>query len=177
MKLFLSPLQLAFYTTSDSKWSAFCRPLLLCFLTADIYLILKKKLQAFTSGRVIHWSKSAGTFGAHREGYNRPINAWRKKNQRMANQIAKLTNVRIEHNNGHNEQLDDEENNSDSTHVFETQQPKKIQQNDDEDDLDNAVVPFTADVTSFKLPRNFILPLTFTPYDGVGDPKKHIKKL
>ncbi|XP_015940855.1 uncharacterized protein LOC107466394 [Arachis duranensis] len=41
---------------------------------------------------------------------------------------------------------------------------------------DNSVGPFTPDVMNFKLPQRFTLPMTLTPYDELGDPKKFLKK-
>ncbi|XP_016192188.1 uncharacterized protein LOC107633070 [Arachis ipaensis] len=86
-----------------------------------------------------------------------------EENQRMENQIVELTNAWIENND--NEQWEDDEENSDPTHIYENQQPEKNQQNDDDDKLDNAARPFIADMMNFMLPRNFTLPLTLTPYD------------
>ncbi|QHN87375.1 Putative gag protein [Arachis hypogaea] len=94
----------------------------------------------------------------------------------MTNQIAKLTNARITHNDDHNKQSDDEEANSDPTHVSETQQPEEDQPDNEDDELDNVVGPFTVDVMNFQLPKNFALPMTLTLYDGLNDSKKYVKK-
>ncbi|KAL4397411.1 hypothetical protein AHAS_Ahas01G0189200 [Arachis hypogaea] len=99
-----------------------------------------------------------------------------KENQRMPNQITELTNARVENNDNHNEQPKDDEENSNPTHISKTQESERDQQNDEDDELDNTVGPFTADVMNFKLPRNFVLPITLTIYNDMGDPKKYVKK-
>ncbi|XP_025704106.1 uncharacterized protein [Arachis hypogaea] len=105
----------------------------------------------------------------------------RNENQRMQQQIEQLINARIEHGNNHNEQNNDEEH---RTHVSETPQDEEgggpheseKRAETDKDELDNSTGPFTADIMNFQLPRQFTLPTTLTPYDGLGDPKQHIKK-
>ncbi|XP_016164649.1 uncharacterized protein LOC107607184 [Arachis ipaensis] len=103
-----------------------------------------------------------------------------QKNQRMAYQIAELNNARIENNNGRQPQQEDEEHQSDPSHVSETiriqPQDEKVQPEDKDKEPDNSVGPFTPDVMSFEMPRRFTLPMTLTPYDGLGDPKKFLKK-
>ncbi|XP_015942775.1 uncharacterized protein LOC107468047 [Arachis duranensis] len=105
----------------------------------------------------------------------------RNENQRMQQQIEQLINARIEHGNNHNERNNDEEH---RTHVSETPQDEEgggphdseKRAETDKDELDNSTGPFTADIMNFQLPRQFTLPTTLTPYDGLGDPKQHIKK-
>ncbi|XP_016185949.1 uncharacterized protein LOC107627638 [Arachis ipaensis] len=94
-----------------------------------------------------------------------------EENQRMAAQITELNNGRIENNNAHQPQPEDAEHHSDPTHVSET-----IRVEDEDEEPDELVGPFTPEVMNFELPRRFTLPLTLTPYDGLGDPKKFIKK-
>ncbi|XP_057747080.1 uncharacterized protein LOC130966309 [Arachis stenosperma] len=38
------------------------------------------------------------------------------------------------------------------------------------------ISPFSEEIMSFKMPKNFTLPMTLTPYKGIGDPKIHITK-
>ncbi|XP_072074122.1 uncharacterized protein [Arachis hypogaea] len=101
-------------------------------------------------------------------------------NQRMQNQIAQLVQARLEHNNDDHEQ----QGNNERTHVSETPQSnnegnhqnEEAQPDNEEEQPDNSAGPFTADIMNFQLPRQFTLPSTLTPYDGLGDPKKHVKK-
>ncbi|XP_072088112.1 uncharacterized protein [Arachis hypogaea] len=105
----------------------------------------------------------------------------RNENQRMQQQIEQLINARIEHGNNHDERNNDEEH---RTHVSETPQDEEgggphdseKRAETDKDELDNSTGPFTAAIMNFQLPRQFTLPTTLTPYDGLGDPKQHIKK-
>ncbi|XP_057720151.1 uncharacterized protein LOC130934611 [Arachis stenosperma] len=107
-----------------------------------------------------------------------------EENQRMANQIANLNNARIENNNDRQERTEEAKHQSEPTHVFETarcedEQPgynEEARQENENDDLENSPGPFTAEVMNFVLPRRFTLPTTLAPYDGLGDPKKYIKK-
>ncbi|QHO10812.1 uncharacterized protein DS421_15g492810 [Arachis hypogaea] len=99
-----------------------------------------------------------------------------EKNQRMANQIVELTNARIENNGDRTEQVEDEDHESDPTHASETPLHEEARPENEDNEPNNAVGPFTADIMNFQMPRRFILPMTLTPYDGLGDPKKHIKK-
>nr|XP_025676136.1 uncharacterized protein LOC112776263 [Arachis hypogaea] len=100
-----------------------------------------------------------------------------EENQRMQNQIAQLEQARLEHQNHDHE-------NNERTHVSETPQsdnegnPRhdETQPNNEEEQPDNSAGPFTADIMNFQLPRQFTLPTTLTPYDGLGDPKQHVKK-
>ncbi|XP_015931299.1 uncharacterized protein LOC107457642 [Arachis duranensis] len=110
----------------------------------------------------------------------------------MANQIVELANARLENNNDRRDQHEDEEHQSDATHVSETARNKEGRQprnketrgpqneeawpENENTEPDNSVRPFTTDVMNFELPRRFTLPLTLTPYDGLGDPKKYLKK-
>ncbi|XP_025616988.1 uncharacterized protein [Arachis hypogaea] len=36
--------------------------------------------------------------------------------------------------------------------------------------------PFSKEIMSFKMPKNFTLPMTLAPYKGIGDPKIHVTK-
>ncbi|XP_016173782.1 uncharacterized protein LOC107616324 [Arachis ipaensis] len=98
-------------------------------------------------------------------------------NQRMQSQIAQLVQARLEHHNHDHE-------NNERTHVSETpqsdnegnQQNDEAQPDNEEEQPDNSAGPFTADIMNFHLPRQFTLPTTLTPYDGLGDPKQHVKK-
>ncbi|XP_072087342.1 uncharacterized protein [Arachis hypogaea] len=36
--------------------------------------------------------------------------------------------------------------------------------------------PFSEEIMSFKMPKSFTLPMTLTPYKGIGDPKIHVTK-
>ncbi|XP_015931883.1 uncharacterized protein LOC107458195 [Arachis duranensis] len=36
--------------------------------------------------------------------------------------------------------------------------------------------PFSEEIMSYKMPQNFTLPMTLTPYKGIGDPKFHVTK-
>ncbi|XP_015937749.1 uncharacterized protein LOC107463468 [Arachis duranensis] len=36
--------------------------------------------------------------------------------------------------------------------------------------------PFSEEIMSFKMPKGFTLPMTLTPYKGIGDPKIHVTK-
>ncbi|XP_072077923.1 uncharacterized protein [Arachis hypogaea] len=106
-----------------------------------------------------------------------------EENQRMANQIANLNNARTE-NNDRQERTEEAEQQSGPTHVSDTarnegEQPEHnedTQKNIGDDDQETSPGPFTAEVMNFVLPRRFTLPTTLTPYDGLGDPKKYIKK-
>ncbi|XP_016164566.1 uncharacterized protein LOC107607094 [Arachis ipaensis] len=49
-------------------------------------------------------------------------------------------------------------------------------ENEDGGEPDDSPGPFTAEVMNFVLSKRFTLPTTLTPYDGLGDPKKYIKK-
>ncbi|XP_072060454.1 uncharacterized protein [Arachis hypogaea] len=98
-------------------------------------------------------------------------------NQRMQNQIAQLEQARLEHHNNDHE-------NNERTHVSETPQSndeenprnEEAQPDNEEEQPDNSAGPFTADIMNFQLPRQFTLPTTLVPYDGLGDPKQHVKK-
>ncbi|XP_015950806.1 uncharacterized protein LOC107475662 [Arachis duranensis] len=100
-----------------------------------------------------------------------------EENQRMQNQIAQLEQARLEHQNHDHE-------NNERTHVSETPQSNnegnprhnETQPDNEEEQPDNSAGPFTADIMNFQLPRQFTLPTTLTPYDGLGDPKQHVKK-
>nr|XP_025702837.1 uncharacterized protein LOC112803568 [Arachis hypogaea] len=102
----------------------------------------------------------------------------------MANQIANLNNTRIENNNDRQERTEEVEHPSGPTHVSETarheeEQPEHNEEalSDDEDNNQESYPgPFAAEVMNFMLPKRFTLPTTLTPYDGLGDPKKYIKK-
>ncbi|XP_072076838.1 uncharacterized protein [Arachis hypogaea] len=97
-------------------------------------------------------------------------------NQIMAAQIAELNHVRIEHNGAHHQQPEDNEHHSQPSHVSETVQANEVQPEDEKEESDELVGPFTEEVMNFELPERFTLPLTFTPYDRLGDPKKFLKK-
>ncbi|XP_015965021.1 uncharacterized protein LOC107488769 [Arachis duranensis] len=99
-----------------------------------------------------------------------------EENQRMAAQIAELNNARIKNNNANQHQPKDNEHHSDPSHVSETIRVKGAQPEDENEDPDESVGPFTPEVMNFELPRRFTLPLTLTPYDGLGNSKKFIKK-
>ncbi|XP_072087916.1 uncharacterized protein [Arachis hypogaea] len=101
-----------------------------------------------------------------------------EENQRMQDQIAQLVNARLEHNNDHHNRDKNHERQSMPTHISETPQQEEEEAHPDAEDeeRDNSAGPFTADIMNFQLPRQFTLPTTLTPYDGLGDPKKHIKK-
>ncbi|XP_025661085.1 uncharacterized protein [Arachis hypogaea] len=107
-----------------------------------------------------------------------------EENQRMVNQITNLNNTRIENNNDRQERTEEAEHQSGPTHVSETtrheeEQPEHNEEarpEDEDDNLENSPGPFTAEVMNFVLPRRFTLPTTLIPYDGLGDPKKYIKK-
>ncbi|XP_072087170.1 uncharacterized protein [Arachis hypogaea] len=107
-----------------------------------------------------------------------------EENQRMANQIANLNNTRTENNNDWQERTEEAEQQSGPTHVSDTarqeeEQPehnKEAQKDIENDDQESSTGPFTAEVMNFVLPRRFTLTTTLTPYDGLGDPKKYIKK-
>nr|XP_025682159.1 uncharacterized protein LOC112783427 [Arachis hypogaea] len=98
-------------------------------------------------------------------------------NQRMQNQIAQLEQARLEHHNNDHE-------NNERTHVSETPQSnneenrrnEEAHPDNEEEQPDNSAGPFTADIMNFQLPRQFTLPTTLVPYDGLGDPKQHVKK-
>ncbi|XP_016195105.1 uncharacterized protein LOC107636083 [Arachis ipaensis] len=99
-----------------------------------------------------------------------------EENQRMAAQITELNNARIENNDIHRQQPEDNEHHSDPSHVSETIRVEGAQPEDENTESDELVGLFTPEVMNFELPRRFILPLTLTPYDGLGDPKKFLKK-
>ncbi|XP_015964502.1 uncharacterized protein LOC107488290 [Arachis duranensis] len=107
-----------------------------------------------------------------------------EENRRMQDQIAQLVNARLEHNNDHHNREENHERRSIPTHVSETpqgeeeeaHQTEEGQPETEEEERDNSAGPFTADIMNFQLPRQFTLPTTLTPYDGLGDPKQHIKK-
>ncbi|XP_072071889.1 uncharacterized protein [Arachis hypogaea] len=98
------------------------------------------------------------------------------ENQIMSAQIAELNHARIEHNDAHRQQAEDEEHQSQPTHVSETAQHEEQQPDDEKEESEDLVGPFTEEVMNFELPKRFTLPLTLTPYDGLGDPRKFIKK-
>ncbi|XP_057739852.1 uncharacterized protein LOC130956943 [Arachis stenosperma] len=106
-----------------------------------------------------------------------------EENQRMQQQIQQLANARLENNNDRRERQENDDRRSEPTHVSETPQDDDADNRDeeaipedDDDQPDNSAGPFTADIMNFQLPRQFTLPTTLTPYDGLGDPKQHIKK-
>ncbi|XP_057756473.1 uncharacterized protein LOC130975747 [Arachis stenosperma] len=107
--------------------------------------------------------------------------AMAEENQRMANQIANLNNTRTENNDDRQEET---EHQSGPTHVSDTarheeEQPEhneKARPENDNNNQESFPRPFTAEVMNFVLPQRFTLPTTLTPYDGLGDPKKYIKK-
>ncbi|XP_057746201.1 uncharacterized protein LOC130965458 [Arachis stenosperma] len=107
-----------------------------------------------------------------------------EENRRMQEQIAQLVSARLEHNNDHHNREKNHERRSMPTHVSETPQGEEeeahqtedAQPEAEEEERDNSAGPFTADIMNFQLPRQFTLPTTLTPYDGLGDPKQHIKK-
>ncbi|XP_016177679.1 uncharacterized protein LOC107619966 [Arachis ipaensis] len=62
---------------------------------------------------------------------------------------------------------------------MEEEQPEhneEAQKDIENDNQESSAGPFTAEVMNFVLPRRFTLLTTLTPYDGLGDPKKYIKK-
>nr|XP_025616499.1 uncharacterized protein LOC112708784 [Arachis hypogaea] len=105
-------------------------------------------------------------------------------NQRMQNQIAQLEHARLEHNNNNREGHENDERRSLPTHVSDTPQQghdeeernEESQPENEGENPDNSVGPFTAEIMNFQLPKQFTLPTTLTPYDGLGDPKQHVKK-
>ncbi|XP_015945427.1 uncharacterized protein LOC107470543 [Arachis duranensis] len=107
-----------------------------------------------------------------------------EENRRMQEQIAQLVTNRLEHNDNLHNREENHERRSIPTHVSETpqqeeeeaHQTERSQPDDEGDERDNSAGPFTADIMNFQLPRQFTLPNTLTPYDGLGDPKQHIKK-
>ncbi|XP_025640596.1 uncharacterized protein [Arachis hypogaea] len=98
------------------------------------------------------------------------------ENQIMAAQIAELNHARIEHNDTHRQQAEDEEHQSQPTHVSETARYEGQQPEDEKEESEDPVGPFTEEVMNFELPKRFTLPLTLTPYDGLGDPRKSISR-
>ncbi|XP_072090558.1 uncharacterized protein [Arachis hypogaea] len=94
----------------------------------------------------------------------------------MAAQIAELNHARIEHNDIDRQQAEDEEHQSQPSHVSKTARGEEQQPEDEKEEADDLVGPFTEEVMNFKLPKRFTLPLTLTSYDGLGDPKKFLKK-
>ncbi|XP_072076442.1 uncharacterized protein [Arachis hypogaea] len=98
------------------------------------------------------------------------------ENQIMAAQIAELNHARIEHNDTHRQQAEDEEHQSQPTHVSETARHEGQQPEDEKEESEDPVGPFIEEVMNFELPKRFTLPLTLTPYDGLGDPRKFLKK-
>ncbi|XP_057725573.1 uncharacterized protein LOC130941176 [Arachis stenosperma] len=107
-----------------------------------------------------------------------------EENQRMQQQIQQIANARLEHNDNRHGGNANDENQSQPTHVSETPQDddgrdphnNDASLKDEEEEPDNSAGPFTADIMNFQLPRQFTLPTTLNPYDGLGDPKQHIKK-
>ncbi|XP_072073769.1 uncharacterized protein [Arachis hypogaea] len=107
-----------------------------------------------------------------------------EENRRMQEQIAQLVTNRLEHNDDLHNREENHERRSIPTHVSETPQQEEEEAHQtersrpegEEDERDNSAGPFTADIMNFQLPRQFTLPTTLTPYDGLGDPKQHIKK-
>ncbi|XP_020997281.1 uncharacterized protein LOC110280546 [Arachis duranensis] len=97
------------------------------------------------------------------------------ENQIMAAQIAEINHARIEHNDTHRQQPEDEEHQSPS-HVSETARAEEPQLEDEKGESDDLVGLFTEEVMNFELPKRFTLPLTLTPYDRLGDPRKFLKK-
>ncbi|XP_025630661.1 uncharacterized protein [Arachis hypogaea] len=93
----------------------------------------------------------------------------------MAAQIAELNHVRIEHNDAQHQQRENDGHHSHS-HVSETIRADVIHPENEKEGTDDHVGPFTKEVMDFELPKRFTLPLTLTPYDGLGDPKKFLKK-
>ncbi|XP_025628439.1 uncharacterized protein [Arachis hypogaea] len=93
----------------------------------------------------------------------------------MAAQIAELNHVRIENNDTRHQE--DNEHHSELTHVSETLRAEEPQPEEENEESDEPVGPFTTEVMNFELPKRFTLPLTLTPYDGLGVPKKFLKKL
>ncbi|XP_015950081.1 uncharacterized protein LOC107474954 [Arachis duranensis] len=98
------------------------------------------------------------------------------ENQIMAAQIAEINHARIEHNDAHRQQSEDEEHQSQPTHVSETARHEEPRPEDEKEESEDPVGPFTDEVMNFELPKRFTLPLTLTPYDGLGDPRKFLKK-
>ncbi|XP_072065971.1 uncharacterized protein [Arachis hypogaea] len=98
------------------------------------------------------------------------------ENQIMAAQIAEINHARIEHNDAHRQQSEDEEHQSQPTHVSETARHEEPRPEDEKEESEDPVGPFTNEVMNFELPKRFTLPLTLTPYDGLGDPRKFLKK-
>ncbi|XP_016195555.1 uncharacterized protein LOC107636568 [Arachis ipaensis] len=107
-----------------------------------------------------------------------------EENQRMEQQIANLNNTQTENNNDWQERTKEAEQQSGPTHVSDTarqeeEQPEHNEEarpDDEDDNQESSPGPFTTEVMNFVLPRRFTLPTTLTPYDGLGDPKKYIKK-
>nr|XP_025692878.1 uncharacterized protein LOC112795142 [Arachis hypogaea] len=97
------------------------------------------------------------------------------ENQIMAAQIAEINHARIEHNDTHRQQPEDEEHQSPS-HVSETARAEEPQLEDEKGESDDLVGLFTEEVMNFELPKRFTLPQTLTLYDGLGDPRKFLKK-
>nr|XP_025661371.1 uncharacterized protein LOC112756985 [Arachis hypogaea] len=98
------------------------------------------------------------------------------ENQIMAAQIAEINHARIEHNDTRRQQPEDEEHQSQPSYVSETVRAEEPQLEDGKEEVDDLVGPFTEEVMNFELPKRFTLLLTLTPYDGLEDPRKFLKK-
>ncbi|XP_057719971.1 uncharacterized protein LOC130934409 [Arachis stenosperma] len=62
------------------------------------------------------------------------------------------------------------------TYFPETAQREEQQPEDEKEESDNPVGLFIEEVMNFELPKRFTLPLTLTPFDGLGDPRKFLMR-
>ncbi|XP_025625714.1 uncharacterized protein [Arachis hypogaea] len=90
------------------------------------------------------------------------------ENQRLAELLATLQNGRDRKNDNKKINADQhEEHQSESNAKMGETIPKSVRRRTN---------PFSEEIMSFKMPQNFTLSMTLTPYKGIGDPKVHVTK-
>ncbi|XP_016177724.1 uncharacterized protein LOC107620013 [Arachis ipaensis] len=90
------------------------------------------------------------------------------ENQRMAELLAALQN------NG-DRKVDSKKTNADQHEEHQSESNAKTGETPPKNGR-RRTNPFSEEIMNFKMPKNFTLPMTLTPYKGIGDPKVHVTK-
>ncbi|XP_057719345.1 uncharacterized protein LOC130933745 [Arachis stenosperma] len=90
------------------------------------------------------------------------------KNQRMAELLAAMQN------NG-KWKVDSKKTNADQHEEHQSESNAKTGETHPKSGR-RRTNPFFKEIMNFKMPKNFTLPMSLTPYKGIGDPKVHITK-
>ncbi|XP_015969629.1 uncharacterized protein LOC107493067 [Arachis duranensis] len=92
--------------------------------------------------------------------------ALQAENQRMAESLAAMQNNDEQKNKKENTVQHEEHQSESNVKTGETHAKMTRRRNN----------PFSEEIMSFKMPMNFTLPMTLSPYKGIRDPKIHVTK-